>query len=98
MIEHIVILKFSPETTTEQKDQVIQKLKDLKQQIPGILDLQCNYNFCPRSQGFEIGLTVRFESKQALEEYGPHPKHQEAVSYMREVAKLSDIIVVDFEI
>lgn len=98
MVEHIVIMKFSPETTKEQKDQVIQKLRNLKEEIPGILDLQCNYNFSERSQGYEIGLTVRFESREALKVYTPHPRHQAVVSFMREEAKLADIIVVDFDI
>lgn len=97
MVEHMVILKFGPETSAEQKDQAIQKLKRLKQDIPGIMDLQAGYNFSERSQGFEIGLTVRFDSKESLEVYGPHPKHQEVVSYLREIG-LTDIIVVDFEI
>lgn len=97
MVEHIVIFKFNKQTTTEQKNEAITRLKSLNQEIPGIVDIQAGLNFSDRSQGFEIGLTVRFEDKQALEVYGPHEKHQAVVSYLREIG-LSDLVVVDFEI
>jgi hypothetical protein len=61
------------------------------------LDLQAKYNFSNRSQGYEMGLTVRFASKTDLEAYGPHPRHQAAVAYMKEVG-LVNLLVVDFEI
>ncbi|KGP72793.1 Dabb family protein [Pontibacillus yanchengensis] len=97
MIEHIVIFKFNDQTTEDQKKEAITQLKSLKQEIPGIIDIQAGVNFSDRSQGFELGLTVRFEDKQSLENYGPHEKHQEVVSYLKEIG-LSDIVVVDFEI
>ena len=97
MVEHMVIFKFNEAAKKEQKDQAIEKLHNLKHVISGIKDLQCNYNFSTRNQGYEIGLTVRFENKSALDEYTPHPKHQEAVSYLKEIGMV-DSLVVDFEI
>jgi len=97
VVEHIVIFKFNETTSVEQQTEAIQKLKNLKNEISGIVDIQAGLNFSDRSQGFQVGLTVRFEDKQALEAYGPHEKHQEAVSYLKEIG-LSDIVVIDFEI
>lgn len=97
MVEHIVIFKFNETTSVEQQTEAIGKLKNLKNEISGIADIQAGLNFSDRSQGFQVGLTVRFEDKQALEAYGPHEKHQEAVSYLKEIG-LSDIVVVDFEL
>ncbi|WCK52990.1 Dabb family protein [Aneurinibacillus sp. Ricciae_BoGa-3] len=97
MVEHIVLFKFSEGTQKDQKDEAIHKIKNLKHEIPGILDLQSNYNFSTSNQGFEIGLTVRLETKEALEAYGPHPKHQALVAYLKEIG-LTDLIIVDFEI
>lgn len=97
VVEHIVIFKFNETTSVEQQTEAIEKLKNLKNEISGIVDIQAGLNFSDRSQGFQVGLTVRFEDKQALEAYGPHEKHQEAVSYLKEIG-LSDIVVVDFEI
>lgn len=95
MMEHVVLVKFRPETTKAQKDAVISELLSLKAKIPGILDMHCNYNINPRGQGYEIGLSARFESKEALDVYGPHPEHRKVVDFMHEVGAI-DTLVVDF--
>lgn len=97
MIEHIVGLKFSEETTSEQKAKVKKMARTLKGEIPGIVSLAVGTNFSERNHGFEIGLTVRFENREALDVYGPHPKHLELVSYLKEVG-VKDILVLDYEI
>lgn len=97
MIEHIVLIKLSPETTEEQKQELIRRTLLLKDKLPGIVDMQQGINFSSRSQGYHIGLTVRFKDKVSLDHYGPHPEHQKIVSYLKEIG-LEDIIVVDFEI
>lgn len=97
MIEHIVLIKFSPKTTEEQKQELIKRTLALKNIIPGIVDIQQGINFSNRSQGYEVGLTVRFKDRASLENYGPHPAHQEIVSYLKGIG-LEDSIIVDFEI
>ncbi|MEH7415531.1 Dabb family protein [Neobacillus drentensis] len=97
MIEHIVLLKFSAETTEKQKEELIRKTLLLKNVIPGIVDIQQGANFSNRSQGYEMGLTVRFEDKTSLTNYGPHPAHQEVFSYLQAIG-MEDSIIVDFEI
>jgi len=97
MVEHIVLLKFTPETTKEQKEELIRKTLQIKNEIPGILDIQQGFNFSTRSQGYEIGLTVRFEDKASLDNYGPHPAHQEIVTYLKEIG-MEDSIIVDFQL
>lgn len=97
MIEHIVFFKFSPETTKEQKDEAIKRLKNLANVLPGIVDIQAGYNFSERAKGYEIGLTVRFENRAALENYGPSSEHQAVVSYLDEIGN-NDRLVVDFDL
>lgn len=97
MIEHLVLLKFSQETKMEQKEELIRRTLRLKEIIPGIIDIQQGMNFSSRSKGYEIGLTIRFKDRAALEGYGPHPAHQEVVRYLKEIG-LEDSIFVDFEI
>lgn len=97
MVEHIVLIKFSPETTKEQKEELIRRTLQLKTMIPGIMDIQQGFNFSNRSQGYEIGLTVRFEDKASLDNYGPHPAHQEIVNYLKEIG-MEDSIIVDFQL
>lgn len=97
MIEHIVLIKFSPNTTMEQKEELITRTLKLKGKIPGIVDIQQGINFSGRSKGYEIGLTVRFQDRASLENYLPHPAHQETLVYLREIG-VEDTIIVDFEI
>ncbi|WLR58550.1 Dabb family protein [Guptibacillus hwajinpoensis] len=96
MIEHVVLFKFSEETTMDQKEEGMRRLIEVKEKIPGIIDIQAGNNFTDRSQGFESALTVRFESKEALEAYGPHPAHQEVVAYLKEIG-MRDVLALDFE-
>ncbi|MBT2755134.1 Dabb family protein [Mesobacillus foraminis] len=44
--------------------------------------MQQGINFSERSKGYEVGPTVQFEDWEALANYGPHPRHQEIVSYL----------------
>lgn len=97
MIEHMVLVKFTEDVTELQKEELIQKSMGLKAKIPGILDLQQGLNFSQRNQGYEYGVTIRFENKEALESFDSHPKHLEVVSYLRQIG-LEDIVVVDFEV
>lgn len=97
MVEHIVFFKFDPKTTQAQKEEAITQLKGLKEQLPGILDIQAGLNFSERSQGYELGLTVRFDSKESLINYGPSDEHQEVVRFLESIGN-TDKLVVDFEI
>ncbi|WP_026576261.1 Dabb family protein [Bacillus sp. UNC438CL73TsuS30] len=97
MVEHIVLLKFSELTTREQKDDAIRMTLALKDEIPGIIDIQQGYNFSERNKGYEVGLTVRFDHRHSLENYGPHSKHQEVFTFLKEIG-LEDLIVIDFEL
>lgn len=47
-------------------------------------------------QGYTLGLRVTFEDKQALEQYLPHPIHQEFVQSLSGI--IDNVIVVDYEI
>mgnify|MGYP000406891216 CR=1 FL=1 len=96
MVEHIVLFKPREGVTEEQVNGFIERLKGLKDRIDGIVDLQAGKTFTDRSQGYTIGLTVRFTGRAALEAYGPHPEHQKVVAAAREIA--ADLIAVDFEI
>lgn len=98
MVEHIVVMKSKPETTEEQKEELVKRLQSLKDKIPGILHASAGINFVAdekRNFGFTVGLVVRFESREALNNYLPHPAHQEVVGYLRQV--MESWAVIDYE-
>lgn len=96
MVEHIVLVKLSDDVTDDQVDELISRTLALKDVIPGLVDIQQGRNFAGRSQGYEIGMTARFEDRPALEAYLPHPSHQAILAYLEEIG-LEDLIVVDFD-
>jgi Stress responsive A/B Barrel Domain len=97
MVEHVVLFKLKAEATAEQKQAAMQALRGLQQQIEGIVDLSCGENFSERSQGYAIGLVVRFRDRAALEAYLPHPAHRGAVEQFIHPIR-EDVIVVDYEL
>ncbi|HEY8346170.1 MAG TPA: Dabb family protein [Symbiobacteriaceae bacterium] len=96
MVEHIVIFKMKPGTTPEQEQQLIEKLKALKDRIPSIVDLSAGRTFTPeRGQGFTVGLVVRFRDRAGLEEYQPHPEHVKVKEYIAQICE--SVLAIDYE-
>jgi hypothetical protein len=97
MYEHLVVFKFNDSLTPEKEQELLGKLKAFKGVIPGIIQLTAGNNVTmetERAQGYTLGLRVTFEDKDALNEYGPHPVHQDFVQSLSGV--IEDVIVVDY--
>ncbi len=95
---HIVLFKWKPGTTQDQRDEIHSVLRSLESRIPGIREIQCGENFSDRAQGFETVLVVRFESRQALEDYLQHPAHREVVQrYIAPSRQESIVADIDVE-
>ncbi|PKG21917.1 hypothetical protein CWS01_20055 [Niallia nealsonii] len=68
-----------------------------KEGIPGILELTAGINVTEEKEnikGYTLGLRVTFKDKDALDQYGPHPLHQEFVGMLEGI--IEDVIVVDY--
>lgn len=97
MVEHVVLFKLKAEATAGQREALLAALKGLREAVPGIVDLSCGVNFSERSQGYEIGLVVRFRDRAALDAYLPHPAHRAVVEEKIQPIR-EETIVVDYEI
>lgn len=97
MIEHIVLFKWKAEASPDAIAAVFEALRQLKNQIPEIVELSCGENFSERSQGFQHGLVVRFRDRQGLATYQPHPAHQAVVQSLIKPI-VAEILAVDYEI
>ena|SRR5579884_811610 len=76
MILHMVFLQPKPETTREEMLTVLERVKALKGQIPGLLDVQASENKHAANQGYTYGFVMTFENEEALKAYSPHPAHR----------------------
>jgi len=95
MVWHMVWFKLKDETTEEQKQSLMAGLRALPAEVKSIDQLAVGEDFSGRSQGFHVGLVVSFSSRAGLEEYGPHPFHQQFVETNKQY--WSEVIAFDFE-
>ncbi len=94
MIKHIVFFKL-PEQFT-QKDFLIEKLHNLKEDIDFIRALEVGVNFADSQRAFDISLTVVVADKEALQQYATHEKHLPVVEFIK--SNGIETKVVDYEI
>jgi antibiotic biosynthesis monooxygenase (ABM) superfamily enzyme len=95
MIDHLVFLAANEDASPEDIEDLISSIRNLKDTVPGVVDLSVGENFSPRSGGYTHGLFVRFETKEDLQGYMEHPEHQAVVE---KLDRLTSRIVVDYEV
>ena len=96
-IMHIVLFRWTDEATPEAIQQAVEALNDLRDKVPGILEISCGANFSDRAKGFTHGLVVRLTDRAALDAYGPHPAHQKVV--VEHISPIrADVLAVDYEL
>ena len=94
MIDHLVFLSARDDASEEDIEDLISSIRNLKDTVPGVIDLSAGENFSPRSGGYTHGLFVRFETADDLQGYIEHPDHQAVVE---KLDRLTTRIVVDYE-
>jgi hypothetical protein len=94
MFIHMFAFRWKPGVTDEQKQSVINEIRKLQGQIPGLMETWVGTNISPRGQGYELGGVMKFADKASLDAYGPHPVHQKLLSWL---VPLIEPVEVDFE-
>lgn len=94
---HVVLIQPRPGADAERIDGLWRALRDLRDVIPGIEDVDCGPNTSPEGleQGYALGFVVRFADAAARDRYLPHPAHVAVVPLVREVAER--VLVFDLE-
>ena len=94
MIKHIVMFKLK-DGNKQNIEKVVNALKTLEGNIEPLRSLEIGVNFTVSERSYDIVLTTEFDSRDALDEYGPHPKHLPVVKIVRSLCSKS--VVVDYE-
>jgi quinol monooxygenase YgiN len=94
MIKHVVLIKFKPEVTEDQVDDVERSLDALPGAIPEILSYDFGRDVVHSERSFDFGLVSSFSDLEALERYEEHPDHQAVLGKLKSLC--DQIIVVDF--
>ena len=100
MIQHIVLLKLKPGTTTAQKNALLEGLVALQRddKIPGIVSITGGDNISPegKAHGFDWGFVMTFADADARDAYLPHPEHKAlGQNLLRPI--VDDVLVLDYE-
>lgn len=94
MITHIVCWKYKAETTEEQREEHIAKLKNLPNVIPHILSFEIGFDILHLERSFDMGLVAVFPDREALDFYTDDATHRKAADFGKTVAE--KVVSVDF--
>ena len=94
MIKHIVMFKLKNKNK-ENIEKVVNALKTLEGGIDVLRSAEIGVNFTESERSYDIVLTTDFDNRDALDAYGPHPKHVPVVETVH--ALCSGSVVVDYE-
>ena len=94
MLTHIVCWKYKPETTAEQCDDHIAKLRALPGVIPNIERFEVGADILQLERSFDTGLVAVYPDRAALDFYTDHPEHLKVAALGKQIAER--VISVDF--
>jgi hypothetical protein len=94
MIRHVVLCKFRPSVSEEQRQNAVDTLRALGQSIPEVREWSMGRQALPSSTAYDLALVSGFENVEALETYRNHPNHIRTKNLLTEIA---DLVVVDYE-
>jgi hypothetical protein len=80
VIQHIVLLKFKPDTTEAQIDAAFAPAQDLVDQIDGVERVTLGRNRAEDDHGFTHALIVKLSDDEGLSGYLNHPVRQRYVA------------------
>jgi hypothetical protein len=95
MIKHIVMFKLKNKNK-DNIEKVVNALKTLEANIDILRSAEIGINFTNSDRSYDIILITKFDNRDALNAYGPHPKHLPVVEIVRSYC--SGSVVVDYEI
>ena len=94
MLVHIVCWKYKPETTREERDDHIAKLRALPGIIPNVESFEVGTDILRLERSFDTGLVAKYPDRAALDFYTDHPEHQKVAALGKEIAE--KVVSVDF--
>jgi len=94
MLTHIVCWKYKVETTAEEREQHVARLRALPDVIPDIVSFNVGSDILHLERSFDTGLVAVYPNRAALDFYTDHPQHQEVAAIGKRIAER--VVSVDF--
>lgn len=97
MVKHIVMWKLKEFDAPEERAAAISRIRTgleaLPAIVPGMLSAHVAEGYNPN--GYALCLYSKFESREALDAYQPHPEHMKVREFLRTVT--TDCAICDWE-
>lgn len=94
MIRHIILYKFHDSVSQQRREDTINTLRALGQNIPEVREWSIGRQAFPSSTAYDVAQISGFENLEALERYRSNPEHMRVKNLMSEI---TDRVVVDYE-
>lgn len=94
MLTHIVVWKYRPEITEDQRAEHRSLLKNLVNFIPEIISLNVGADMLGLPRSYDTGLVATFADRSALDVYTENAEHQKVAVLGKEIAQ--HVVSVDF--
>jgi len=95
MLTHIVVWKYKPELSDEQRREHIELLRRLPGVIPGIQSFAVGADVLGLPRSYHTGLVAVFRDRAGLDAYTVHPDHAAVADLGRTISE--HVASVDFE-
>ena len=95
MVDHLVLYAVNDDASTEDVEDLLSSIRDLRGSIPNVMDLSVGEDFSGRAKGYTHGLFVRFRTADDLRAYLDHPNHQAVVEKLDVLT--TGRLVVDYD-
>ncbi len=95
MVDHLVFFAVREDASPEEVRDLLDSIRNLKDEVPGTVDLSVGEDFSGRSGDYTHALFARFEDAAGLQTYMEHPAHLTVVGKLE--ATTSGRIVADYE-
>ncbi len=92
MVKHIVMFDFKDKNKKENLIQAKAMLEELLEHIPTLKSMEVGINFAQEERAMDLSLYSEFEDEEGLKIYANHPKHLEAVAFIKSVASASKVV------
>ena len=79
MFRHVVLLRFVPEATTEQKDVIVDALRKLPAQIPELRDYRVGRDAGLAPTNYDLAVVADVDDEAAYVVYRDHEAHQQVI-------------------
>jgi Stress responsive A/B Barrel Domain len=95
MLTHIVVWKYKPEVSDEQRREHVERLRRLDGLVPEIRSFAVGADVLGLPRSYHTGLVATFQDRAGLEAYDAHPEHQSVAQLGRTISE--HVASVDFE-